>query len=255
MANKILRPQNPYLKNARKESGWKIRWGVLLFWLFLILGGIYFFRHSAFFNISDIIIEGTKTIGDDEILAIAEKHKEENTNLFKYPVKEVEKEILEKFLQIDQVNVSRGIPKTIKIEIIEREGFLIWQTQEKNYIIDKKGVVFREIDESLSFPVIVDNKNESVELGEKILSKKFLSFVSIINKNFAKKTKLKIKKMVIEDTTFELNVETTSGWQVKFDTTRDANEQISAVSKVLSHIRKKVKEYIDLRTENWVYYK
>lgn len=255
MANVPIRPKNPYLHGGEGKSPFKIRWGVLVFWLIVILGGIYFFRYSSFFNISEIIVEGTKTIGDDEVLEIAEKHKEGNINLFKYPVEDLEGEISDKFYQVDSVNVSRGVPKTIKIEIIEREGFLIWQTQGKNYIIDKKGVVFREIDETLSYPVIFDNKNEVVELGEKILTSKFLSFTSTINKNFTKKTKLKIKKMVIEDTTFELNIETTNGWEIRLDTTRGANDQINSLAKLLPHIRKKVKEYIDLRTENWAYYK
>lgn len=255
MVNKILRPKNPYLKNGERKPRWKIRWGILAFWLFIILGGIYFFRYSSFFNIADIIVEGTKTIGDDEILVIAERYKKENINLFKYPVGEVEGEILENFLQIGEVNVSRGVPKTIKIEVSEREGFLIWQSQGKNYVIDNNGIVFRETDDTFSLPIILDNKNEDVELGKKFLLKNFLKFIVNINKNFIKETKLKIKKMIIEDTTFELNIETTSGWQIKFDTTRDTNEQISALSKVLPHVKRKVKKYIDLRTENWVYYK
>lgn len=254
MAN-IVRPKNPYLKDLQEKPKWRIRWGILIFWLIVIMAGVYFFSYSSFFNISEIIVEGTETVGNDEIIEIAEEYKGDQDNLFKYPVSELEQEITDKFKQIDEVNVTRGVPKTIKIEIVERQGLLIWQTQEKNYIVDKRGVIYRETDDTFSLPVILDTQDKEVNLGDKILTTKFLDLISKINKNFTKKTKLKIKEMTIEDSTYELSVLTTNGWEIKLDSTRDANQQISALAKVLLHIRKKVKQYIDLRTENWVYYK
>jgi cell division septal protein FtsQ len=253
--NKILRPKNPYFKSTPSQGKVKIRWGVLIFWLILIGGAVYFFAYSSFFNISDIIVEGTKSVNPDEVKAIAENYQSQEDNLFKYPVEKVEQDIAQKFLLVDKVNVTRGVPKTIKIEVVEREGFLIWQTNGKNYLVDKKGIVFKETEDTFSLPQVVDEQNRPITLGEKILTQNFIKFINSINVNLSKKTKTKIKKIIVRESTFELDVLTDKGWKIIFDTTRSANDQIAALKKILPYAKNKIKDYLDLRVPNWAYYK
>lgn len=256
MVNLIIRPKNPYIGKAHQsKQRWQIKWGVLIFWIIVILGAVYFFAYSSFFKISDIIVEGTDIIDKNEVLEIVEKHKSENENLFRYPIDDVEKEIKEKYLQINNVNVTRGVPKTIKIQISERKGFLVWQINDKNYLVDEKGIIFRETEDTFSLPIIIDKQVKEINLGDKILTKQFVRFIDKINKNFTKKTKVKIKRIEVPESTFELHVITSKGWKVMFDTTRDADIQINAMKKIYPHIKSDIKKYLDLRTENWAYYK
>jgi cell division septal protein FtsQ len=252
---KIIRPKNPYQDKSSHHERWQIRWGILIFWLILILGGVYFFVYSSFFKITDVIVEGTKTINPDEIKVILENYRAQEDNLFKFPVEKVENEITNKFLLVDKVNVTRGVPKTIKVEISEREGFLVWQAQGKNYLIDKKGIAFKETTDTFSLPVVVDEQNKDVKLGDKILTKNFVKFISEVNSNLEKKTRTKIKKIFVRESTFELDVLTYEGWRVIFDTTQDSEKQILVMAKTLPRFGKKIKEYLDLRIQDWAYYK
>jgi len=227
----------------------------LIFWLILILGGVYFFAYSSFFNIEDVVVEGTRGVNPDEVKSIVDSYRSSEDNLFKFPVEKVENDITSKFTQVGKVNVTRGVPKTIKVEISERDGFLIWQTQGKNYIVDKTGVAFKEAIETFSLPVVVDEQNKAVKLGDKILTKNFVKFITSVNANLEKKTKTKIKKIIVKESTFELQVITDKGWKVIFDTARSADDQINDMVIVLPYTKNKIHEYLDLRVENWAYYK
>lgn len=251
----LVRPQNPYEKRSSLEGKIKIRWGVLIFWILLLFGGVYFFTFSSFFNIQDEIIEGAKTVNSDEVKSIFDAYRARESNLFRFPVDEMANEIEGKFLQVEKAEVTRGVPKTIKIDITERDGFLIWQSQGKNYVVDKKGIAFKETSDVFSLPVVYDEQNKGVTLGEKILTNSFVKFINQINSDFEKKTKIKIKRITVVESTFELNVVTANGWKVIFDTTRGAESQIDALAKIYPLIKNKVKTYVDLRIKNWAYYK
>ena len=56
--------------------------------------------------------------------------------------------------------------ETIKVVIVEREGFMVWKSENTNYLVDHAGVIFKETEDTFSLPVVMDKKNEKVNLGD-----------------------------------------------------------------------------------------
>lgn len=212
---------------------------------------IYFVFLGNFFRIKEIIIEGTASEESK-----TEINQLKNKNILLFGSKKIEKRVTDNEPGIFSIAVLRGIPDTLRIKIQDREAKMVWESQGKTFLVDEIGVVFIRPSVSIKgLPYVIDTANLPVQEGQQVTGKNFISFVKELKEDFVSKTGLDISKMQIGESTFNLEVFTSAGFKVIFDTTREAGTQLEALAIILRDHRDKIKEYADVRVEGWGYYK
>lgn len=216
----------------------------------IIFGLLYLLLFSPVFRIKNIELIGNFTNENQKFL---DDFKGENIFLFK--AKTVQEDFKKQNPQFLNIQVSRGIPSTLRVQFIERTPAIIWQTQNKFYLVDLDGFIFKEVGAVTSdLPGVLDNKNLEVKILDQIVTANFINFVVDVNlkiQNFG----LKINQFQVNDTIFQVEGITDKGIKIIFDTTRSIADQIDAFEKVYNEHKAEIKEYLDVRVEGWVYYK
>ncbi len=221
----------------------------------LIIGFLFwFFRFSSFFQIKQVLIDDS--IYKKELLEIINSNIQDNTNLFAYPSSEIEKQIKEKIRNIAEVKIYKSPPNALKVVIIQRKPMSVLIRGEKKYIVDNYGVTFREYNKKdSSLPQIIDDRSETISIGDKVLTTSFLTFIVDLSKNVTSALSTKITKIEIKENIFEVRVYVEKGFNMIFDTSYSSTEQIADAKKALEIIGNKPIEYLDLRIPGKVYYK
>lgn len=137
----------------------------------------YIVNQSGIFDISDIIIGGNTTLGQDEIITYSGV--QTGTNIYAVNLANVEKR-LKLIPKIKEVSVERINFSKIRILLIERKNYATVKIGDEFFIIDDCGVIIEpgEI-ETLPFVTglkIVDNQAEvkSIEPGKLEIAKKWI---------------------------------------------------------------------------------
>ncbi len=227
-------------------------WGNI-FLLLIVLFIIWSFFYSSFFNVKEVFVEGNLLSQKEEII----NHAPLGKNIFRFDILEVKNSIKKASPIISDVEIYRGIPNALKIVVLEKKPSIVWQSQNKFYLVDETGEVVKEIGQSDFSEIIhiTDQKNIETKIGQKILSKEFVAFANIVNEKFFTTTNIKISGWQVPETTFDLYVYTEAGFYVKFDTTRPAETQLENLQKILVAYRANIREYVDVRINGWAYYK
>jgi cell division protein FtsQ len=267
----------PYRVKKRK-SILKSRffWQMILF-LVLFLGIFYLILFSPFFQIKEVKIFGNEKVFAKDIQNIIENQIKkkllifETKSIFFQNFKKINKNLLEKFPQIENINLKRKFPNILIIQIKEREPVSKWckikiENQnkkdkkdliiEKCYLLDRQGIVFAETKEGNDL-VIKSKKEKEISLGQKVIEKEDLNLILEIKRKLKENLKIEIKEFLI--VSFQrLNAKTSEDWQIYFNLKGDINWQIEELKILLKEKipleKRKDLEYIDLRFTR-VYYK
>lgn len=252
----------PKIIKIEEEKKTEFHFNKKIFYLILIIIAVLFMIYglffSSFFKVKNIDLKGANLIDGDQLKKVITYALNEEDNVFLYHGVDISAKIKENFPLVSEVNIQKGLPDTIRVIIIERQPVIVWQTADKKYLVDKEGYGYLEADanNAKDLPVVIDSANLPVVLSEKVASKNFLDFIREILEKFTPRSNLKIKELRIRDTTFDLEILTTDGFTVYFDTTRSAETELDDLRRVMAHLNgAKPKEYIDLRVEGWAYYK
>lgn len=254
-----------------RSSRLSIIFGILVF---VLLTGVlvYILFFSGIFNIKNITLIGEQDVNSQEIREIVEE--KISGKIIFFPRKQIflvnsesiRNALENKFLEIKEVKIKKQFPDTLKIEVISRAPRIIWHTNNDYFYVDQDGIAFKKIFKSKvtsDYPIINDISGSEVVLGEKIISQgRASNFITFVEEVLDKlKTKVDVQANSFEVSSrscYELWVNTKEGWKIYFDTQRSADEQLTALAKVLNEKigkDRKSLEYVDLRVKNWVYYK
>jgi cell division septal protein FtsQ len=217
----------------------------------IIIAGFfgYIFFYSSFFKIKNIVIDSLP----QDTVAFVDKFK--GQNIFFIDREEIKNEINSKFPEIENIKIIRGLPDTLKISVIQGLPKLIWKTEQRLFLVDGDGVIFKEVQGQSDLPIVSDNKDLPVDLGSQVASANFIDFIVTLATKFNQTTGFQIVNFEVNETIFQVDALTDQGWKVKFDTTRSADEQLSDLEKFLAEHKNDVHQYADVRVEGRVYYK
>lgn len=221
-----------------------------IIFIFLILAGLFYMLFfSSFFTIKNIATEGGPT---DETLVYLEQFK--GKNIFMIRAKEIADVLKEKNTQFKTVDVSCGIPNTLRVIFAERLPVVAWQTGGKNYLVDENAIAFKQTETlSQDLIVVVDNKNIAINPPVQIASSKFIDFLKNVNVKI-NQLGIKVIKYEINETTFQVDAVTDKNIKIIFDTTRSVSDQMDAVEKAYKEKKSEITQYMDVRVEGKVYY-
>lgn len=222
----------------------------------LLIIVIWFIFFSSYFKIKNIIISGSL---NNEVNS--EINQFVGRNLLVFKVGKIENALAKKQTSISSLQIFKGLPDTLKVKVNVREPKLLWVTGAKNYYIDENGIVFELSETSFSeeenkqFFKIIDTKNAPVVTGTQIVSGDLVKFITELNNNFSNIVGANISETRIGETTFQVEVATDQNWRVYLDTTRNLNNQLVSLRKIVDQYKDQIHEYVDLRVEGRAYYK
>lgn len=229
---------------------------VKVLFLIMFLGAIvWFIFGSEYFKIKEINIVGSVTASVKKEIDLLE-----GKNILTYSTKGMVGRIKNAQSSIKDLNIYKGLPDSLRVEVVMRDPKMIWKSNNISYLIDSEGVAFQAGEGELvtfegRLPEVVDPRSQKVELGKKLVSVGFIDFVKNLNIVFEKKMPIKIKEIKVGETTLEIEVLTSKEWKVLFSTTRGPDTQIEALIKIVEEYHDQIKEYIDLRVAGRAYYK
>ncbi len=224
---------------------------VLIFLVILVIALIYILLLSPLLQIKKIEIVGNLPSDNQDYL-----NQFKGQNLFFVKSGKISSTLQNKFPEFLNIEVLKGIPNILKVQIEEREVKIIWQSQSRYFFVDADGLAYKETnsDSIANLVQVVDNKNIEVIPPQQIATTNFTA--SILNLNAEIKTAgFEIKQFEVNDTIFQVSALTSAGFKIIFDTTRSLSDQVEAFSQVYRDHKDEIKEYVDIRVEGKVYYK
>lgn len=252
-----------------------------VFWiLFLIIIVLVFAVYFVFFcsnlHIKNILISGSGQIEKEKIepfilsnckrkiigygeLELASK------NILLVDLDNIKKEILNRFPQIEKVDIATNFPQTLMVGITKREPSAVFcnslgDSKDNCFFIDDNGIIFQALAQAPNNTLIVRQliiKND-VFAGENIIDKNVMDAILKIEKNLKDKFKINVKEALVSSP-LRLDITTDENWKAYFDLNSNIDLQISKIDllfteEIPQNIRKGL-QYVDLRFKDRAYYK
>lgn len=119
----------------------------------LLVGIVIFFMLSPIFNLKQIDVVGVQKLTAEQIIGLSEIKLEEN--IFKIKTSQII-EKLESLSYVESVEITKELPKTIKLTVKERKPKFIIELEGRYAYIDSKGYVLEISEEKLALPILCD---------------------------------------------------------------------------------------------------
>ncbi|MFA6974171.1 MAG: FtsQ-type POTRA domain-containing protein [Parcubacteria group bacterium] len=271
-----LRESRRARRGKTEKSGSAIWRKVVNALLLLIFVGstLYLLFFSPFLLVTKTTIGGTQDLDADALRRVADAtiagkyvNVVAKNNLILINKEQVKKALTDRFKRLEDVQVTKKFPDTLVISVRERKSMVILCSAGACFIIDNSGVPYaladfasNELQEN-NLLVINDDGNKAIKLGEETLEQACMQYLLDI------KDKLKSDLNIAIDKNFhtpqlvsgDIRATTSEGWKIYFDNALPIQKAVDTLKLVLTDKIGEEKrgnlEYVDLRTENKVYYK
>jgi len=243
---KILGRTAPKIKTRKRINLHPLKTVFYLAVLFLLIYLIFF---SSFFRIKNIDMDGIKSVEVSDYL----QHTLIGKNILIFIPSTYLNTLTTKFPILEQAQLVRGLPSTIKIIAKERKQVLVW-CSDSCFNIDNHGYAYESSTTTNGEIPLNDKSQIKVNLGDRVSSPEFINFYLNALERL-QEMGLKITEGRIEETSFKLYFRTSENYDIIFDTSQSLNEQLNALKQVLDKNRSDIKEYVDLRVNGIVYVK
>lgn len=280
----VFENRNPKIVERSSRTTPSKTWGYFqrgLVWgasIGLVVGILTIALYARAFRIDHIIIS-SETLTDTAHIEETIRNVTQGTSFAIIPNDHLlflrKKAIIEAIEENDPIirtaSVSVRWPSTVHIDIEEKERVLWWKIGTTFYDVDDQGIAFRrtpaqttqeliENNESVA-RIIIDQREEFFpEIPSHLATENFIAFAAALPKTLATHTRLTMERMTTPNpTTRELHVETSNGFTILFDTSRNPEHEIKTLNKIveekLTHEQLEKLEYIDLRIREKTFYK
>jgi len=260
--------------HEKKKQG--LAWGRFFYWIALLsfIGAIiYSLFFAGFLSVNQIKITGLSQLDEKNILnvinlEIGGKYLMliEKNNLILINSSSMENSLKKKFIKIESVKMTKKFPSTLLINIKERESSLIACSNEECYLIDWRGMAYSKLDYSLPevsenrLAILRDLSNKAVNVGEVIFTVNYLEYISKIGEKIKSEIDIEMEKGYETPSRVSADIRGTTkeGWRIFFNGNISLQKEIDMLRIVLGEKigdKRQDLEYIDLRSENKVYYK
>jgi cell division septal protein FtsQ len=254
--------------------------GVFFLWFLFFAALFYIAFFSVFFLVSAPQIIGASEISEETLRGFVEKQLEgkyfnifPKNNFFLMRPRTLETQLLEEFPLLFSANVTRAFPDGFRVTVTEREKIILWCSGEparddssgQCFLADEEGKAQDGeralLPENISHTIfITDMSGKAVTLGEKVFDPDYGKFVVQLNDSFQEQLEISLEPHFTTISRFanEVRAKTSEGWEVYFGTDVPLQSSLDALKLLFAkelpkELRSKL-AYIDLRTENRVYY-
>lgn len=224
----------------------------------LVAGALYVLVFSSLFWVSAVNISGPQTISPDELkqAVLTDTTKTlgplTTKSLVLVSRDQLSTRLKDRFEDIAEVQVVKQWPRTLAVNVQERQTTLLWKTDQDYYLVDRQGVAFQKTSQMPGLVAVEDSTKLPVEVGKQIVGRGFIAALEQIRAELAK-AGLAVTVFRIPETTFEVQAVTNQGYYAIFDTTRPIPTQADALVRAVA--TGKPSQYADLRVPGRVYLK
>jgi len=249
----------------------------ILYWLCLLafIGGVvYVLFFSPWVLISKINVSGTQDLSTEDVSRAIKNELNgkyfnlvEKSNYFLVKKERLEQVLVENFKKIEKVKIDKKFPDQINIFIEERKEVLVLCNNDQCFIVDEKGIAYSDIDlnnsaEISEYLLILKNENgREIKLGDFVFEADYAQYLLDIKYKLESDLGIKVEKEILTPQLIsgDLRVKTLEGWMIYFDKNIPIGKELKMLDLILKDKLKEIKrediEYIDLRTDNKIYYK
>ncbi len=218
-------------KNKKKINNSKV---VIIFTLLLaIVIVLYTALNSRVFISENIKIDGNKYVESDYIIKMLDINNKKN--IFRYNIKDMKKSLLRN-KYIDEVEIKRSLPNTLKINIVEKEIVANLYNEEVYCYIDKEGNFIDKIDE--------DNKDNKVIIVNIDYNLTDLQEIKFKNEENRKRLLYLLEYKKID------NIDMTKDDSIKINTNDDINILLNNDEEIKYNISRLAMILTDLQNKN-----
>jgi cell division protein FtsQ len=125
---------------------------------------IYIGWYSTLLTVKKIEVRGNQVVSQDSILELAQVAP--NIQLLRLNVSQTSQRI-KTISQIKSVDVRRGWPETLVIEVVERTPLAVTDISEGRYLIDESGVAYQPVTPDANLPLIFGTDDQNRAIGIK----------------------------------------------------------------------------------------
>ena len=248
-------------KPRRQVNWWRliVKSSPYIILLGIIIGVVFF---SSIFRIDKVDVQGPNTELSQSLSGEVTKYLKSSLagkNWLFLDAKSLKGILQKTFTGQEDIIVEKQFPNKLIIKTDEQKSAIVWKTGSKKYIVSINGRVMSELqgENTPALTALTDGSSLPVDVGNKILSRDFVSFAIKIG-DYIKAKSLGPEKIYITETTKELLVKTNAGYEIKFNTEETPESQLKSLQATLDLLasqNKKATQYIDLRVPGRAFYK
>ncbi len=244
----------PSDKKEFHPSSWLI-WLIFISIVLIIIA--WFLFYSDYFTVKNIEVTGSfNSSVKSEIESL------KGSNIIFLFLDNTEQDLANKYTSIKSIEVYKGIPDTLRVDVEVRKPRITWKVGEKIFYVDTEGIVFslsgeddlKDVEKN-NLIHIIDIRSVPVKEGTQILTKDFVSFIIDLAEKFENYTGAKIQEIRVYESTFKVEIQTDRDFFVILNTTREIEPQLKGLKNIIKDHMGEIKEYIDMRVEGKAFYK
>lgn len=248
-----------------------------LYWLslFSFLGAtVYVFFLSPFLSVSEINLSGIEKLDEKTVRETINPYFSgkyfnlfPKNNIILLSKNRIKSALRERFKNIAEVSVEKKFPEKININIKEVKTVIVFCSADKCFVVDGRGIAYAEADfeanelgENKTF-ILRDLSNKEIFLGGAALNPEYIGYIFEIKDKFKSEAGIELDKEINTPniSSGDIRMKSSEGWMIYSDRNISAQKEAETLKLVLENkISKEDRgklDYIDLRTENKVYYK
>jgi cell division septal protein FtsQ len=242
---------------ARSGSGYGKFWALAVVLAAVAAGIAYLVVFSPVFWADQVRVEGVRALSATELRQVAYEASERSfgplrtRSLFLVDKDRITAEVKRRVPEVATAEVTTKLPDTIVLSVSERRSTLLWKTGGNAYLVDQRGVAYRQAETGdADLLQVEDSTNLPVTVGKQIVGSNFITVLEEIRQSL-KDHGFEVTGFRIPETTFEVEAITKDGWYAIFDTTRPVKSQADALKLAVG--REQPFQYADLRVPGRVY--
>lgn len=262
-------------KRLQKIKRRLIKTALFLVLLFALAGGLYYlFFCSSVFAIKEISVSGADGRLREDILAVVNDYLSEKIfftarsgNILLADSADIVFLLEKKILELNKAKMTKNFPHHLVVTVLVREPEGVWCSKSHDagpcFYFDRRGIIFKEAqpssEETPSLPLMIDDYRPRTPVpGETAVGEEQLNWLNQIKKRLSSDS-LEMKKAVISEEPFRVDIETGEGWSIYFSTEVPLPDQLNALFALLhnslSANQRLRLRYVDLRIPDRVYYR
>lgn len=238
----------PVVRRVRPNTRVQKKLLRVLFFSLLSVLAVYFFFRSSFFNLKGLEIQNNVYLQDAEIEQLA--NPPYGANIFTVDSKLLEQNLL-LHPMVKEVEITRKLPHTLVISVVEREPILLVPTEQGFLELDQTGVYLKKVStiSNVGLPIVTGvDVPANVGPGQIIVDPKLTQALEFLSKTPQEKRRLIMELEVRDNNQYYLF--TSEGIEVRFGLAEDLEQKFEILEQILKSgdLAGKKVEYIDLTT-------
>lgn len=223
---------------------------------------LYVLFFGSIFRVRTVEVQGVTLSNPDEIRNSVPL----GGSLWAIPTAEIRQEIMTS-QPVREVRILRGLPSSIRLIVQEEEPVVAWVSAGQLSLLDEQGVAFLQYPEQslppietalghkiASLPRVVDTQNLPVEIGKKVVSASFVSFVKLSLENLQHYVPdYTWEKAEVSTTLYDITFVGPTGLKVAMNTLADSGVQVRNFTRLVQAEKVMPNSFVDLRIDRWAY--